>query len=123
MLKKSFAMFVGAAVMAMFIGSGVVAEDKKDEKKTLEGKLVCTKCELKETKTCGHALIVKEKDKDGKEVEVKYYFAKDKGTKEEFHGAICQEPKDAKVTGKVTEKKEKDVVKKYIEDYKVEIKK
>ncbi len=118
MLRKMFAMFVGAAALALFVGSGAVAEDKKDEKKTLEGKLVCTKCELKETKACGHALLVKDGDK-----EVKYYFLNDKGGKETFHKEICSEPKDAKVTGTVVEKTEKDVKKMYIKDYKVEFKK
>jgi len=123
MLRKLLSMFVGAMALALVLGSGVVAEDKKDEKKTLQGSLVCTKCELKETKACGHALLVKEKGKDGKETEVKYYFLNDKGAKETFHKEICGAPKDATVTGKVTEKKEKDVTKKYIEDYKVEYKK
>lgn len=100
------------AVVAVALVSFAGAEDKP-EAKTLEGKLVCTKCELKETKACGHCLLVKEKDK-----EVKYYLD-DKGGKEPYHGAVCQEPKDAKVTGKVTKKDDKLTV----TGAKVEIKK
>lgn len=116
MVRKLFALAIGMVVMAL--AAGVNAEDKPKEAKPekLEGKLVCTKCELKETKACGHALIVKKGDK-----ELKYYI-KDKGGKESYHGAVCSEPKDATVTGKIVEKKEKDVTKLYIEGAKVEIK-
>ncbi len=121
MVRKLFALMLGVAMLG--VTSYVAAEDKKDEKKaekvTLEGKLVCTKCELKETKACGHAfLVTDEKTKK----EVKYYLA-DKGGKEKYHGDCCQAPADAKVTGVVVEKKEKDVVKLTITDPKVEIKK
>lgn len=92
-----------AAVVAVTLVSFAGAEDKP-ETKTLEGKLVCTKCELKETKACGHALLVKEKDK-----EVKYYLD-DKGGKEPYHAAVCQEPKDATVKGKVAKKDDKFTV-------------
>ena len=101
-----------AAVVAVTLVSFAGAEDKPAAK-TLEGKLVCTKCELKETKACGHCLLVKEKDK-----EVKYYLD-DKGGKESYHAAVCQEPKDAKVTGKVAKKDDKLTV----SEAKVEIKK
>lgn len=100
------------AVVAVTLVSFAGAEDKPATK-TLEGKLVCTKCELKETKACGHCLLVKEKDK-----EVKYYLD-DKGGKESYHAAVCQEPKDAKVTGKVAKKDDKMTV----SEAKVEIKK
>jgi hypothetical protein len=109
MLRSLFVVAV-ATVLVSFAG----AEDKPAEKaKTLEGKLVCTKCELKETAECGHCLIVKEKDK-----EIKYYLD-DKGGKEAYHGDVCQEPKDAKVTGKVSKKGDKNM----IGEVKVEFKK
>lgn len=107
MLRNLFVVAV-AVCLVSFAG----AEDKAEAKK-LEGKLVCTKCELKETKACGHCLIVKEKDK-----EVKYYLA-DMGGKEKYHGDVCQEPKDATVTGKVAKKDDKLT----ITEPKVEIKK
>lgn len=107
-------------ILALAIGFGAlslvaVAQEKKGEAKTLEGKLVCTKCTLKETKACGHALKVKEGTK-----EVTYYL-KDKGGKEAYHKGICpaDSEADAKVTGKVSEQDGKKIV----EDAKVEIKK
>jgi hypothetical protein len=115
MVRMLFALVAGVAVLSF---AGATADDKKDEKKTLEGKLVCTKCELKETKSCGHALLVKEK---GKKDETKYYI-KDKGGKEKYHAACCQEPADAKVTGKVTEEEKDGKKRKVIEEAKVEIK-
>jgi len=120
MVRKMLALVCGLAMISMM----AVAEDKKEEKKsekvTLEGKLVCTKCELKETKACGHALLVKDKDDDKKEIK---YYIKDKGAKEPYHPEVCQEPKPAKVTGKVVESKKDDKTIKTIEDAKVEIKK
>ena len=122
MVRKLFAVMLGVAMLG--VASYAAAEDKKEEKKTakvtLEGKLVCTKCELKETKKCGHALLVT--DAKDKTKEVKYYLS-DKGAGEKYHADCCQAPADAKVTGKVVEKKEKEVVKLTIEEPKVEIKK
>jgi hypothetical protein len=97
--------------LVVLLGIGQLLADDKGESKTLKGTLTCTKCALKETKTCGHALIVKQ---DGKEV--KYYLV-DKGGKEPYHGAVCQEDKPATVTGKVVEKENKL----YIESPKVQV--
>lgn len=94
-------LFVAAVAVCLVSVAG--AEDKPATK-TLEGKLVCTKCELKETKACGHALLVTENKK-----EVKYYLD-DKGGKEKYHAEVCQAPADAKVTGKVSKKGEKNVI-------------
>ncbi len=120
MVRKLFALVLGVALLG--VTSYVTADDKKEENKaekvTLEGKLVCTKCELKETKACGHALLVT--DAKDKTKEVKYYLA-DKGGKEKYHVECCQAPADAKVTGVVVEKKEKDVTKLTITEPKVEI--
>ena len=113
MLRTVLASVLAVAAITLAGLSNATAEDKKAEKKTLEGTLTCTKCALKETKACGHALLVKE---DGKEV--KYYLV-DKGGKEPYHKNCCQEDVPAKVTGKVSEKDGK----KTIEDPKVEIKK
>jgi hypothetical protein len=101
-----------AAVLAVSFGAFTAAQDKKkDEKKTLEGTLTCTKCALGESKACGHALIVKEGDK-----KITYYIA-DKGGKEPYHGKCCTADVDGvKVTGKVVEKDKK----KTIEEPKVE---
>lgn len=110
--------FVLAAILgaAAFVIAGVAtnvqAEDKKAEKKTIEGTLTCTKCALGESKACAHALIVKEGDK-----KVNYYIA-DKGGKEPYHKKCCQaDVEGVKVTGVVGEKDGK----KTISDAKVEL--
>ena len=112
MLRYALAAVLAFAVITFAVVGSTLAEDKKDEKKTLEGTLTCTKCALKETDKCAHALIVKEGDK-----KVTYYLD-DKGGKEKYHGQVCTEDKEAKVTGKVVEKDKKH----YIDNPKVEIK-
>ncbi|MBX9578931.1 MAG: hypothetical protein K2X87_01365 [Gemmataceae bacterium] len=110
MLRLALALALGFTLVGL---SGVAADDKKDDKKkTVEGKLVCSKCKLSETEKCGNAVVVKEKV-DGKEKEVTYYL-EDKGQAEKYHK--CTGEKDVKVTGKVVEKDKK----KYIQDAKVE---
>lgn len=106
------ALVIGACLVGLSGVNQILADDKA-ETKTLKGTLTCTKCALKETKACGHALIVKQ---DGKEI--KYYLV-DKGGKEPYHGAVCREDKPATVTGKVVEKNNKH----YIEAPKVEVQK
>jgi Family of unknown function (DUF6370) len=114
MLRYILAAALGFAAVTMAgLNGSAIAEDKKDEKKTLEGTLTCTKCALGETKACGHALIVKDGDK-----KVTYYLT-DKGGKEPYHKECCTADVAAKVTGKVGEKDGK----KTIEDAKVEVKK
>jgi len=113
MLRYILAAALGLATITLAgLSSFAVADDKKDEKKTLEGTLTCTKCALGETKACGHALIVKEGDK-----KVNYYLV-DKGGKEPYHKNCCTADVDGvKVTGKVGEKDGK----KTIEEPKVEL--
>jgi hypothetical protein len=110
MMRLALALALGFSIVAL---SGVTTtaaqkDDKKAEKKTLEGKMVCTKCKLSETDACGNAVQVKEGDKT-----VTYYL-KDKGKGETYHK--CAGEQAVKVTGKITEKDGK----KYIEDAKVE---
>jgi hypothetical protein len=107
------ALIAAFGVFAITLTGFVAADDKKDEKKTLEGTLTCTKCALGETTACGHALVVKDGTK-----KITYYLL-DKGGKEPYHKNCCTADVDAKVTGKVGEKDGK----KTIEDPKVEIKK
>lgn len=109
-------MFRCLALAAAFALGGffAVADDKKDkETKTLEGVIVCTKCTMKETDKCGHALKVKDGDKEV------VYYVNDKGAKEKYHKGICPPGSEAKakVTGKVVEKDGK----KHLEEPKVEI--
>ena len=109
MLRIALAVALGFSVITLAGVSNVSADEKKEDKaKTLEGKLVCTKCKLSETDACGNALQVKDGDKT-----ITYYI-KDKGKGEKYHK--CSGEQDAKVTGKVTEKDGK----KYIEGAKVE---
>jgi hypothetical protein len=105
MLRKLFGLIVGLAVLTL--AAGVSADDKKGEKKTLEGKLVCGKCKLGETDKCANVLLVKE---NGKEVK---YWLKDKGKGAKYHK--CSGEKDVKVTGLVKEVEEKGEKKMVIE--------
>ena len=99
-----------SVTMAFVVCVSVRAEEKKDEKKddkktvTLKGTIVCTKCELGETKECGNAIKTKI---DGKDVVV--YFD-DKGKGEKYHGKICSDPKPGSVTGVVSEKDKKKTI-------------
>lgn len=96
------ALGIAAITLAGVTTNSVRAEDKKAEKKTLEGTLTCTKCALSETKACGHALIVKDGDK-----KVTYYLV-DKGGKEPYHKNCCTaDVAGVKVTGTVAEKDKK----------------
>jgi hypothetical protein len=100
MLRIALALALGFSVAAL---TGVVtADDKKAATKTLEGKLVCTKCKLSETDKCGNALQVTE---GGKTVT---YYIQDKGKGEKYHK--CSGEQAAKVTGKVSEKDGKKVI-------------
>jgi hypothetical protein len=113
MLRIALALALGFA--AASLAGSINAEDKKAETKTVTGKMVCTKCTLEETKTCGHAVKVKE---GGKDV---VYYLKDKGGKEAYHKGVCPggSEADVKVTGKVVVKDGK----KYIENPKVTVQK
>lgn len=114
MLRVALALVLGVSVVALSgTNFNVRADEKKPEAKKLEGTLTCTKCALKETTACGHALIVKQGDK-----EVKYYL-NDKGGKESYHAACCTADVKATVTGKIVEKDKKLT----IDEPKVEIKK
>lgn len=106
MLRQLLALAVGVLALS---AAGIAADDKKGDAKTLEGKLVCTKCTLGETTKCSHALKVKEGDKD-----VVYYV----DDKNKNHSEVCPAGTelDVKVTGKLTEKDGK----KTIADAKVE---
>ena len=105
------AMFLGCALVAV-VAVNVLADDKKEEKKTLKGTITCSKCDLKLTEDCGNAIKVKEGDKD-----VIYLFI-DEGKKEPYHKEFCTTKggKKGSVTGVVSEKDGK----KYITPSKVE---
>ena len=85
-----------------FVGTPVIAEDKKEEAKevTLEGKITCPKCDLGTESKCATVI----KTKDGKI----YQFDADSNKK--YHKDICNDPKDGTVTGKVKKDGEKMVI-------------
>jgi hypothetical protein len=116
MLRYALAIALGVSALAL-ANVSVDAQEKKDAKdtKTIEGKMVCGKCTLSETKACSNVVQVKE---GGKTVN---YYISDKGNKESYHKAICPggSEVEVKVTGKIVEKDGK----KTIEDAKVETKK
>jgi hypothetical protein len=103
-MRAALNVLLGAALV--FVVNGVRAEEKKEDKKevTLKGTIVCTKCELDETKACGNAIKTKI---DGKDVTV--YFD-DKGKGEEYHKKICAAPAKGSVTGIVFEKDKKKFI-------------
>jgi hypothetical protein len=99
-MRFSWAMLLGLAVVFALVTSS----QARAKEVTLTGTILCAKCELKETPKCTNAIRVKEDGKD-----VVYYF-KDRGTKEKYHGKICQEPKEGTVTGTVTEEEGKKYI-------------
>src|SRR5262245_27603071 len=115
MRRAALAMMMGFVVVILAGVVGPAAGQDKDKEKKIEGKLVCTKCTLEETKACGHAVKVKEGDK------TVVYYLKDKGGKEAYHKEVCPGGTELAVvvTGKLVEKDKKHI----IEDPKVEIKK
>jgi hypothetical protein len=88
-----------ALALGCVLAANAAAADKEV---TLTGKIMCAKCELKETKKCQTVIQVQE---DGKTVT--YWFL-DKGHKEDYHEEVCGGGrKDGTVTGTVTEKEGK----------------
>ncbi len=108
MLKSTA--IVLSLLSALVICTAVVADGNEV---TLTGKIMCARCELKETPKCANAIQVMEGAK-----KVTYYFL-DKGAGEEYHEAVCGSGQKAgKVTGVVSEKDGK----KWITPKKVEYK-
>jgi len=99
-MKAAFKTLLGVALI-LTVGLVATAEEKKKEKGkvvTLKGELTCAKCGLKLAKKCTNAIKVKEGDKDV------VYYLDDKGAKEKYHGAICQDTKPGSVMGVVSKK-------------------
>jgi hypothetical protein len=87
--------------LSLAVVLALVVAVKADEKKTLEGTITCSKCDLKlDTDKC-HTVI---KTKDG----TVYYFDDASGKKN--HKKICTSPTDGKVTGTVSEKDGKKII-------------
>ena len=104
-MKVAWRMALG--LVALFAVIVAVQADDKDKEKTLKGTITCAKCDLKLEKKC--ATVIQEKvKKDGKDVEVLYWF--DAPSNKKYHSDICQEAKPGSVTGVVTEKDGKKLI-------------
>jgi hypothetical protein len=90
-----------ALCLGLVLGLTARADDKKEV--TLEGKITCAKCDLKVADSCHTVIVVKDGDK-----EVTYYFDK---AKDKYHKEVCRAAKEGKVTGTVSEKDGKKVIK------------
>ncbi len=83
------------ALISLALVAPVVAGD---EEVTLEGKIICAKCALKEDRDkCQNVLVV---DEDGTE---QYYYLAMNKTNESF-GDVCMAKKPVNVTGTVSSK-------------------
>ncbi len=85
----------------------VQAEEKKGtggKERTLKGTITCAKCDLKETDKCMTVIKVSKGGKDRV-----YYF--DPASHKKLHGKICTSPKEGEVTGTVSKKGDKMMVK------------
>ena len=101
-MKAAWSTLLGFAVILALV-VGVRAGDEK----TLKGTVTCAKCDLKESASCHTVVKVSEDGKD-----VVYWFDK-AGSKDykKTHSAICQEAKKGTVTGEVSEKDGKKMIK------------
>lgn len=97
---KTMPRLAAVAALALAVAGLAVAE----EPVTLQGKVVCAKCVLKnkDFKECQNVLVVSQKDgKEAKE-DVLYYIANNEVGKK--FGEVCMEAKKTSVTGTVAEK-------------------
>ena len=90
----------GAAIA--FVAVAVRGAEDKEE--TLKGTSTCAKCDLKKAEKCHTVIKVKEGDE-----EVVYWF--DEASSKKHHRPICQEAKEGTVTGTVSKKDDKHIVK------------
>lgn len=88
------------AVLALAVAGIALAE----ESVSLQGKVVCAKCTLKNPafKECQNVLVVSQKEGEAAKEDVLYYIANNEvGTK---FGEVCTGEKKTTVTGTVAEK-------------------
>jgi hypothetical protein len=110
-MKTIWSILFALTVLAAFTVNAR-SEDKKEV--TLKGTILCAKCALKleGVTKCTTAIQVKE---DGKDV---VYLFDDKGSKEEYHEAVCGgDRKEGTVTGVVTKKDGKLTIKPFKVEY------
>jgi Family of unknown function (DUF6370) len=109
-MKATWPMMLGlVAILALVVG--VQAEDKNKEQ-TLKGTITCAKCGLhvKGQTTCATVIKVTEKGKGTEKPKETIYYFDTQGNKE-YHGDICKKAKEGKVTGTVSEKDGKKIIK------------
>jgi Family of unknown function (DUF6370) len=93
-MKAILGLFLAVAV-SLTLWNGLQGGEQKET--TVKGQVACAKCALGKEKTCMAVVVEK---KDGKDII--YYF--DKGGHDKYHPDVCPDPKDATVTGVVSEK-------------------
>lgn len=100
-MKAAFSTLLGLTFVFVAVAAITAADEKG---KTLKGSITCAKCDLGKEKKCMTVIVTKE---DGKDV-VYYFDAKSNG---KYHKDICKSAKKGTVTGDVSEKDGKKVVK------------
>jgi RecG-like helicase len=101
LMIRTLAVLVLGVAVCFSLNKATAAEEGKEV--TLEGKILCGKCELKESEKCATAIVV---EKDGKKTT--YWF--DMTSSKKYHKDICQEVKEGTVKGTVKKDGEKMVV-------------
>jgi len=103
---KKFLQLVVAAAVALAVATPTFAADKGKKKRdpnaprTISGKAVCPKCQLKEDgAACGNAIQISRKGKDGKEMKRVIYVVGD--VAKENHSLFCKGDKTVTVTGTI----------------------
>src|SRR5262245_52048236 len=96
---------LGMAVVLFLVVAVVAAEEKDEKEKTLKGTLGCGKCVFKIADKCCNAIKVKDGDKDV------IYTLIDEGKKAPYHSKICTDSAAGSVTGVVSKKDKKDLIK------------
>jgi hypothetical protein len=101
MVRLVSGLVLGIAVCAFTAFSSAADEPKEV---TIEGKIGCGKCDLKESAKC--AVVVYTTAKDGK----KTVYWLDAAAHKKYHGEVCTETKPGTVTGTVKKEGEKNVI-------------
>ncbi len=100
-MKGVFHTLLGLTIVFVAVAA-ISAADEKGKK--LSGTITCAKCDLKKQNKCQTVIVVKEDGKD-----VIYYF--DGASNKKYHKDTCQQAKKGSVTGDVSEKDGKKVIK------------
>ncbi len=102
MIRLLSVLLVGIAV-CVFTAPSIAADKDEAKQVTIEGKIGCGKCDLKESAKCAVTIYVTKGDK-----KTVYWFDADASKK--YHGDVCTETKDGTVTGTVKKDGDKLVI-------------